>query len=143
MIPKLLIDPMEDRRLTNVHVSYEVWHYMVTLEWSVINTMIGFSFDRDEEAYAKGYTPKRYINEAYSSAVMTIIDSQPEFLRWLNKHANKPSELNELTHGRVGSQIRVGKDKEGWLLQVFWLGACIGAMRFDRKAPAPPGWREA
>lgn len=140
MIPKL--DPMEDRRLTNEHVVYEVWHYMVMLEWEAQTNMLGFSFDHDDEAYAKGYTPRRFITEAYSSAVMTVVDKQPEFWKWFHNYANKPDEINTIINGKIGSQVKVGKDKDGWLLQVFWLGTCIGALRFDRKAPKPPGWRE-
>lgn len=138
---KFLLDPMEDIRLTNTHLDYDAWHYMVMLEYAMQNNMVGFQLSNEMKGYYEGCTPRRYITEQYSSAIMKAIDQQPPFLNWINNYANKPTEFNEITSGKMGCEMRVGKDGEGWLAQIFWLGHVVGAMRFDAKAPPPPGWK--
>lgn len=137
MIAKYLLDPMEDERLTVL--PYEVWHYMVTLEWACTNDYVGFDFGDAREGYDKGYTPRRFIMEKYASAVMTAVDAQNPFVQWVNNHADKPGMLMELMRA-PNAQVKVGRDSAGWLLQVWCGGLCVGAMRFDKRAPAPPGW---
>lgn len=135
-----LLDPMEDSRLTNEHIDWEVWHYIYALDFSTYPQVQGLAMTDVRPGYDAGKTPRCVMNEVWSTAMMQEIDSYPDIGKYVNNHADEPMKFNQ--YYRPGCQLMVGKDAEGtWVLQ-FWLsGVCYAFMRFDKRSPPPTGYR--
>lgn len=140
---KYLLDPMNDERLTASHCPYEVWHYMLVMEWHTQALFTGFELPSNgEDGYYRGNTPKAFALSAHAQFTMQIIDAQNPFAQWLNNWALTPGDISTTLGKFRGASCRMGKDDKGFVLQIWYLNVCVEAFRFDVKAPNPPGWRE-
>lgn len=140
---KYLLDPMEDARLTR-SMDYPIWHYCFCLEMATQPLAKGFVYEDPLPSYQAGRTPRAAMVEVVSRAHMGAIDALPDFFRWVNNNALNPAEFNALykAAGPVRPHLQIGQDKGEYVLQFWAAGACYAAMRFDRKAPPPPGWEK-
>ena len=138
---RALLDPMFDVRLTNGHMDYEVWHYVFELNRATCGDVQGLVFDDPRSRYDAGRTPHEAMTEIYSKAVMSAaIDNVPDLIRWINNNAQDLGAFGRFY--QPGSQIKIGRDDKGWLMQFWMQNTCYGHMRFDPRAPAPPGWNK-
>lgn len=135
------MDVMSDPRLTNAHMSYDVWLYCVEMEWIVQSHMTGIVLTDARSGYDEGHTPKAYAVHKHAKACMTIVDNMSPFAQWINNYIVDDRNLQMEVANKPGWQPRVGKDEQGWLMQVWWRGELLGVHRFDRSCPPPPGWK--
>lgn len=136
----LLIDPMIDDRLKKPALSYEAWHYVLTMEWLTQNQFSGFAIPSDVVIGYDGLrTPRAFALEAHAQFTMQIIDSQHAVNQWFNNYGDKPGEL--MPFAKPGYSMQIGRDRDCFVIQVWSGGVCVHAARCDKKAPPPPGWR--
>lgn len=135
------LHPLDDIRLTKEHIDYEVWSYIVELEVRYVTKLNGIQVDIERSGYEDGKTPQcYYAMEVFSHIVMNTMDAQPDFIRWLNNWAREPGQFMKAMNPET--KLKMTKDKFGFVLQ-FWQGRHVYfVMRFDEKAPNPPGWKE-
>lgn len=135
------MDEMNDPRLTKEYLSYEVWHYILGMEWLVQAQMTGLALGDSLKGYEAGTTPRAYAIQRHAQAALQIVDNLSPFAQWISNYIDDLSKLNKTIENKPAWQPRVGRDEKGWLMQVWWNHILLGVFRFDKTAPAPPGWR--
>lgn len=141
-LQQYLLNPTDDDRLRKPAIIPEVWHYILVMEWVTQNVFSGFGVPDDwMVGYDGDRTPRAFAMEAHSRFTMTVIDNQNSFQQWFNNYGDSPGDPQLMAVISRGAQVRVGKDKDCFVVQAWLNGYCVHAVRCDPKAPPPPGWR--